>query len=411
MLLGDLGIAPAGRAVELQHQLPVVRPELVDAVLVAVEREQPPVGLEADGRGGIQHHLGRQARKRLRIGRVLITIRATVSIRQHLSHRRRRLHRQSRRAAAARARRARGGARQPVARLSPGGARRAAGRRRGRRPRRRARDCCASHGVDTVMHFAAYTIVPESVREPLKYYGNNTCATRNLLECCMRGGRQALRVLLHAPRSTASRRRHRRRDHPDRTHQPLRHLQAHVGVDAAGPGLGERTHATSRCATSTSRGPIPRAASARRRRTRRCSIKVACEAAVGKRPQVSIFGTDYPTPDGTGVRDYMHVEDLAARPPRCPRLPAPRRRLGDAQLSATGTATACARCWRASSGSAGKRLSVREEPRRAGRSRRSWWHRRTASAPSSAGGRGSTTSTPSCAARSPGKSELLRDPW
>ena len=42
-----------------------------------------------------------------------------------------------------------------------------------------------THGVDTVMHFAAYTIVPESVREPLKYYGNNTCATRALLECCL----------------------------------------------------------------------------------------------------------------------------------------------------------------------------------------------------------------------------------
>ena len=44
------------------------------------------------------------------------------------------------------------------------------------------------HGVDTVMHFAAYTIVPESVREPLRYYANNTCATRSLLECCLAAG-------------------------------------------------------------------------------------------------------------------------------------------------------------------------------------------------------------------------------
>ena len=43
--------------------------------------------------------------------------------------------------------------------------------------------------------------------------------------------------------------------------------------------------------------------------------KVACQAAVGRRPHVSIFGTDYPTPDGTGIRDYIHVEDLARRPP------------------------------------------------------------------------------------------------
>src|ERR1700704_4240718 len=45
-----------------------------------------------------------------------------------------------------------------------------------------------THGVDTVMHFAAHTIVPESVAEPLKYYGNNTCSTRNLLECCVEAG-------------------------------------------------------------------------------------------------------------------------------------------------------------------------------------------------------------------------------
>ena len=50
--------------------------------------------------------------------------------------------------------------------------------------------------------------------------------------------------------------------------------------------------------------------------------KVACETAVGKRPHVSIFGTDYPTPDGTGVRDYIHVEDLAERAPQGARLPA-----------------------------------------------------------------------------------------
>src|ERR1700756_1646718 len=49
-------------------------------------------------------------------------------------------------------------------------------------------DALRTHRVDTVMHFAAYTIVPESVAEPLKYYGNNTCSTRNLLECCLEAG-------------------------------------------------------------------------------------------------------------------------------------------------------------------------------------------------------------------------------
>jgi UDP-glucose 4-epimerase len=63
------------------------------------------------------------------------------------------------------------------------------------------------HDVETVMHFAAHTIVPESVSDPLKYYHNNTCATRNLLQCCERGRREALRVLVdcgglrHPPRA------------------------------------------------------------------------------------------------------------------------------------------------------------------------------------------------------------------
>ena len=55
--------------------------------------------------------------------------------------------------------------------------------------------------------------------------------------------------------------------------------------------------------------------------------KVACEAMVGKRPHVSVFGSDYPTPDGTGVRDYLHVEDLACGALERPQLPARRRQV------------------------------------------------------------------------------------
>src|SRR5262245_41090189 len=54
--------------------------------------------------------------------------------------------------------------------------------------RQQVLDVLRAHRVDTVMHFAAHTIVPESVRDPLKYYGNNTCATRNLLHCCVEAG-------------------------------------------------------------------------------------------------------------------------------------------------------------------------------------------------------------------------------
>jgi UDP-glucose 4-epimerase len=167
------------------------------------------------------------------------------------------------------------------------------------------------HAVDTVMHFAAYTIVPESVRDPLKYYGNNTCSTRTLLECCVEAG-----VGSFVFSSTA----------------------AVYGVPAA--GFAAETTATAPinpygtsklmsewmlrdvAAASTLRYVALRyfnvAGSDTSGRIGQATpnatllVKVACEAAVGKRPGLAIFGTDYATPDGTGVRDYLHVEDLAA---------------------------------------------------------------------------------------------------
>ena len=65
-----------------------------------------------------------------------------------------------------------------------------------------------------------------------------------------------------------------------------------------------------RSATSTSPAPIRWAAPGNRRAARRTSCKVALEAATGRRDHVAVFGTDYDTPDGTGVRDYIHVNDL-----------------------------------------------------------------------------------------------------
>ena len=229
--------------------------------------------------------------------------------------------------------------------------------------------CCAllrEHGVDTVMHFAAYTIVPESVREPLKYYGNNTCSTRTLLECCVEAEVRhfvfsSTAAVYGIPAGGVA-----AEDYPDRAHQSLRHLQAHVGVDAARARAGDAADATRRCAISTSPAPIPPAASARRRRTRRCSSRWPARRPSASARKSAIFGTDYPTPDGTGVRDYIHVEDLAARPPRCARPTCAAAATPPRSTSATGTATACARCSRASSACRERSSRVREEPRRAG---------------------------------------------
>jgi UDP-glucose 4-epimerase len=166
------------------------------------------------------------------------------------------------------------------------------------------------HQIETVMHFAAYTIVPESVQQPLKYYGNNTCSTRSLLECCVEAG---VRHFVFS--STA----------------------AVYGIPEGGvaaeetPTVPINPYGTSKLmsewmlASVAQATPLTYAAlryfnvagSDSRTRIGQATpnatllVKVACEAAVGKRPGLSIFGTDYPTPDGTGVRDYIHVEDLA----------------------------------------------------------------------------------------------------
>ena len=82
-------------------------------------------------------------------------------------------------------------------------------------------------------------------------------------------------------------------------------------MDAAGCRSGPCDAPRRHCAISTSQAPIPGGRIGQSTRKATLLTKVACEAAVGKRPHVSIYGTDYPTPDGTGIRDYIHVEDLA----------------------------------------------------------------------------------------------------
>jgi UDP-glucose 4-epimerase len=167
-----------------------------------------------------------------------------------------------------------------------------------------------THGVDTVMHFAAHTIVPESVANPLKYYGNNTCSTRNLLQCCLETG---VRHFVFS--STAAVYGVPAGDLAAET-SPTAPINAYGTSKLMSEWMLRDVAASSplryvalryfNVAGSDSAGRIGQA-------TRKATllIKVACEAVVGKRPHVSIYGTDYPTPDGTGVRDYIHVEDLA----------------------------------------------------------------------------------------------------
>ncbi len=168
----------------------------------------------------------------------------------------------------------------------------------------------ASHRIDTVLHFAAHTVVPESVSDPLKYYGNNTCSSRNLLACCLDAGvrhfifSSTAAVYGIPPDSRAS------EDTPTAPINPYGTSKLMTewmlrDLAAASP----LRHVTLRYFNVAGSDPAGRIGQSTRNAT--LLIKVACEAAVGARDQVVIFGTDYPTPDGTGIRDYIHVEDLA----------------------------------------------------------------------------------------------------
>jgi UDP-glucose 4-epimerase len=166
------------------------------------------------------------------------------------------------------------------------------------------------HRVRDVIHFAGSIQVGESVADPLKYYRNNTSASRTLIETCVGAGVE--RFLFS---STAA-------VYASGAGDPLDE-DAAIGPESPygwSKAMTERiladVAATGALCVGVLRyfnvaGADPRGRAGQRSRQATHLIKVACEAAVGKRPAVEIFGTDYPTPDGTCLRDYVHVSDLA----------------------------------------------------------------------------------------------------
>jgi UDP-glucose 4-epimerase len=166
------------------------------------------------------------------------------------------------------------------------------------------------HGVDTVLHFAAHTIVPESVRDPLKYYGNNTCSTRSLLQACAEQGVKHVVFSSTAAVYGILESGYASEDTPTAPINPYgtsKLMSEWMLRDLAfATPLRYVALRYFNVAGSDTQGRIGQST-----RDATLLIKVAVEHIVGKRPHLSLFGTDYPTPDGTGVRDYIHVEDLA----------------------------------------------------------------------------------------------------
>ncbi|MBS0239556.1 MAG: UDP-glucose 4-epimerase GalE [Proteobacteria bacterium] len=167
-----------------------------------------------------------------------------------------------------------------------------------------------SHGVDAVIHFAGSIVVPDSVADPLGYYLNNTVKSRGLIAAAVETG-----VKNFIFSSTAA-----VYGNPEENPVPESAPPAPMSPYGSSKLMTEimlsdaaRAHdfrfVALRYFNVAGADPKGRSGQSTPRATH--LIKVACETALGKRPQMEVFGTDYPTPDGTCVRDYIHVSDLA----------------------------------------------------------------------------------------------------
>jgi len=173
------------------------------------------------------------------------------------------------------------------------------------------RGAMRAHDVRAVMHFAGSVVVPESVADPLKYYRNNTAASRALIESAVACGVPHFLFSSTAATYGIPERVPVAEDSATRPINPygMSKLMTEIMLkDVAA------AHPLNYCALRyfNVAGADPRGRSGQSTAGATHLIKVAVEAATGKRGSVSVFGTDFATPDGTGVRDYIHVSDLAA---------------------------------------------------------------------------------------------------
>lgn len=168
----------------------------------------------------------------------------------------------------------------------------------------------AEQGIGAIMHFAGSIIVPESVENPLKYYHNNTAKSRALIEAAVKGGVKHFIFSSTAATYGIPEVSPVTEDSPKSPINPYGMSKLMTEIMLADVS---KAHPINFCALRyfNVAGADPQARTGQSTAGATHLIKVAVEAALGKRESVGVFGTDYDTPDGTGVRDYIHVSDLA----------------------------------------------------------------------------------------------------
>jgi len=168
----------------------------------------------------------------------------------------------------------------------------------------------ADHGISAVVHFAGSIVVPESVVDPLKYYRNNTAASRSLIDAAVTSGVPHFIFSSTAAVYGTPERLPVHEDDPKAPINPYGRSKLMTEMMLADVAAA---HPLNYCVLRyfNVAGADPAGRSGQSTAAATHLIKVATEAALGKRDQVGVFGTDFDTEDGTGVRDYIHVSDLA----------------------------------------------------------------------------------------------------
>jgi UDP-glucose 4-epimerase len=166
------------------------------------------------------------------------------------------------------------------------------------------------HKIDAIIHFAGSVVVPESVADPLEYYRNNTCSSRALIACTIRSSVKqfifsSTAAIYGIPETNPAP--ENSRPNPISPYGSSKLMTEIMLRDAA--HAHDLRYVALRYFNVAGADPQGRSGQSTPEATH--LIKVAVQVALGLRPYLEVFGTDYPTPDGTCIRDYIHVSDLA----------------------------------------------------------------------------------------------------